>query len=93
VASGQAVALVVHVVGRASHADIGVTNNDREYILFQTSYQLPHETLTTSSTLRFPSREQVEALIARSRLIVRDVLGNWQAGPLDSTVARNDVHR
>jgi hypothetical protein len=68
-----------------------ITNKDREYISFQTYYQLPHETLTTSSTLRFPSREQVEALIVRSRLTVRDVLGDWQAGPFDAARSRDMI--
>ena len=53
-----------------------VTGLDGEFISFQTSYRFPHATLTTSSTLRFPSREHVEALIARSGLVVRDAFGD-----------------
>lgn len=33
-----------------------ITGQDGEFISFQTSYRYPHLTLTTSSTLRFPSR-------------------------------------
>jgi len=60
-----------------------ITGKDAEFISFQTSYRSPHVTLTTSSTLRFPSRQHIEALIARSGLAVRDVLGDWDAGPFE----------
>jgi SAM-dependent methyltransferase len=62
-----------------------------EFISFQTSYRLPHGTLTTSSTLRFPSREHVEALIARSGLVVRHVFGDWNAGPFAATRSREII--
>jgi len=68
-----------------------ITGRDGEFISFQTSYRLPHETLTTSSTLRFPSREHVEALIARSGLVVRDVFGDWDAGPFDPARSREII--
>ena len=58
-----------------------IIGQDGEFISFQTSYRWsdgrprpsndPHVTLTTSSTLRFPSREHVEDLIARSGLVIR----------------------
>jgi 2-polyprenyl-3-methyl-5-hydroxy-6-metoxy-1,4-benzoquinol methylase len=57
-----------------------ITGEYGEFISFQTCYRFPHGTLTTSSTLRFPSREHVEALIARSGLVVRNVFGDWDAG-------------
>jgi trans-aconitate methyltransferase len=38
-----------------------ITGKEGEFISFQTSYRFPHVTLTTSSRLRFPSRESVEA--------------------------------
>jgi ubiquinone/menaquinone biosynthesis C-methylase UbiE len=60
-----------------------VTGKDGEFISFQTSYRYPHMTLTTSSTLRFPSREHVEALLTRSGLVVRDVFGDWDALPFE----------
>lgn len=68
-----------------------VTDTDDEFISFQTSYRSPHATLTTSSTLRFPSREHVEALIARSGLAVRDVFGDWSAGPFDAARSREII--
>jgi SAM-dependent methyltransferase len=61
-----------------------ITGKDGEFISFQTCYRLPHATLTTSSTLRFASREHVEALIARSGLGVREVFGDWDAGPFEA---------
>lgn len=48
-------------------------------------------TLTTSSTLRFPSREHVEGLIARSGLVVRDVFGDWDASPFDHARSREMI--
>jgi len=38
-----------------------VAGDDGEFISFQTSNRFPHATLTTSSRLRFPSQEHVEA--------------------------------
>jgi SAM-dependent methyltransferase len=68
-----------------------VTRNDGEFVSFRTSYRFPRWTLTTTSTLRFPSREHVEALIARSGLVVRDVFGDWEAGPFESARSREIV--
>ncbi len=68
-----------------------VTGKGGEFISFQTTYRLPHATLTTSSKLRFPSREQVETLIARSGLAVRDVFGDWDAGPFDPARSREII--
>jgi SAM-dependent methyltransferase len=68
-----------------------VTGADAEFISFQTTYRLPHATLTTSSTLRFPSREHVEALIARSGLAVRDVFGDWDASPFNPASSREII--
>ena len=58
---------------------LNITGKDGEFVSFETSYRSSRETLITSSTLRFPSREQVESLIARSGLRVREVLGDWKA--------------
>jgi ubiquinone/menaquinone biosynthesis C-methylase UbiE len=60
---------------------LNVTGKDGEFISFETSYQSSRETLITSSTLRFPSREHIESLITRSGLLVREVLGDWNAHP------------
>lgn len=68
-----------------------ITGEDGEFISFHTSYRLPQGTLTTSNTLRFPSREHVEALIARSGLVVRDVFGDWNAGPFEAAHSREII--
>ena len=68
-----------------------ITGQDGEFISFQTSYRFPQGTLTTGSTLRFPSREHVEALITRSGLVVRDVLGDWNAGPFEAARSREII--
>lgn len=68
-----------------------ITSKDGEFISFQTSYRFPRETLTTSSTLRFPSREHVEALIARSGLVVRAVFGDWDGGPFEAARSREII--
>lgn len=65
--------------------------NNGEFVSFETSYRLPHATLTTSSTLRFPSREHVETLIARSGMKVRHVYGDWEAGPPEPTRSREII--
>lgn len=68
-----------------------VTGVDAEFISFQTSYRVPDGTLTTQSRLRFPSREQVETLIARSGLLVCEVFGDWRTGPFDAQSSREMV--
>jgi hypothetical protein len=78
-----------------------IIGQDGEFISFQTTYRWsddhlrasndPHVTLTTSSTLRFPSREHVEDLIARSGLVVRDVFGDWDAGPFEAARSREII--
>jgi hypothetical protein len=68
-----------------------ITGTDGEFISFQTSYRSPHMTLTTSSKLRFPSREHVEALIARSGLVVREVFGDWDTDQFDAAHSREMI--
>ena len=68
-----------------------VTGEDGEFISFQTRYRFPHVALTTSSTLRFPSRERVEALIARSGLVVRNLFGDWDAGLFEAARSREII--
>ena len=62
-----------------------------EFITFQTTYYFPHTTLTTSSTLRFPSREHVEALLGRAGLGVRKVFGDWALSPFDQPSSREMI--
>ena len=68
-----------------------ITDQEGEFISFQTSYRSPQGTLTTSSTLRFPSREQVELLIGRSGLAVSDVYGDWDASPFEAARSKEII--
>jgi SAM-dependent methyltransferase len=77
--------------GRQLLETLEITGEDGEFISFQTSYRLSEVTLTTSSTLRFPSREHVETLIARSGLVVRGVFGDWDAGPFEAARSREII--
>jgi SAM-dependent methyltransferase len=62
-----------------------------EFICFQTTYRFPHTTLTTSSTLRFPSCGRVEALAGRAGLGVREVFGDWELSPFDQPSSREMI--
>jgi hypothetical protein len=53
-----------------------ITGKQDEFISFQTNYRSPRVMLTTNSTLRFQSRKQFEALLARSGLVIREVFGD-----------------
>jgi ubiquinone/menaquinone biosynthesis C-methylase UbiE len=68
-----------------------VTRQNGEFMSFQTSYRFADSTLTTNSTLRFPSPEHVEALISRSGLVVRSLFGDWSAAPFDSARSREII--
>jgi len=68
-----------------------ITGRDGEFISFRTSYRLAHETLSTESTLRFPSPEKVNALVERSGLVIRDVFGDWDASPFDVARSREMI--
>lgn len=70
---------------------IAITHAEGEFISFQTSYVTPGGTLTTNSTLRFPSREHVLELITRSGLMVRDVFGDWSSGPFEPERSREMI--
>lgn len=64
---------------------ITITDVAEGFISFQTLYQTPDQILTTNSTLRFLSLEQIEALIVCSGLAVREVFGDWNASPFEPT--------
>lgn len=70
---------------------LNVTDAHDEFISFQTSYRCFDRTLTTQSTLRFPSREDVGALITRSGMTLRDVFGDWNAVPFEAARSREMV--
>jgi len=83
---------LVHVLASGQLLEtLEITGEDGEFISFRTSYRFPHRTLTTSSTLRFPSREHVEALIDRSGLVIRDIFGDWDAGPFEAADSREII--
>ena len=77
--------------GRQLLETLEITGEDGEFISFETFYRFPQMTLTTSSTLRFPSREHVGALIARSGLVIRCVFGDWNAGPFEAARSREII--
>jgi SAM-dependent methyltransferase len=62
-----------------------ITGVAEEFISFQTLYRTPDGILTTSSTLRFPTREHIEALIVCSGLTFRNVFGDWDASAFEPT--------
>jgi SAM-dependent methyltransferase len=68
-----------------------IISQDSEFISFRTSYSSPQLTLSTNSTLRFPAREHVEALIARSGLVVRSVFGDWDAAAFSPDLSREII--
>jgi SAM-dependent methyltransferase len=70
---------------------VRTTGGDGEFVSFQTSYRVEARTLSTNSTLRFPSREHVKGLIACAGLAVRDLFGDWRAGPFDDARSREMV--
>ena len=68
-----------------------IIGKEGEFISFKTSYSFRHATLITNSTLRFPSRKHVEALIARSGLVVREVFGDWEGSPFEAKRSREII--
>ena len=68
-----------------------VTSNQGEFVSFRTVYRSAEGTLSTKSTLRFPSRGQVEALMGRAKLTVSEVWGDWSAGPFNAAQSREII--
>jgi 2-polyprenyl-3-methyl-5-hydroxy-6-metoxy-1,4-benzoquinol methylase len=68
-----------------------VTAASGEFISFETSYRLPDATLSTNSTLRFPTPEHVQSLIKRTGLTVQDVFGDWSGGPFEPKRSREMI--
>jgi SAM-dependent methyltransferase len=54
-----------------------ITDASGELISFAQQFEFPDVTLTSSSTLRFLARPQVESFVARSGLVVREIFGDW----------------
>ena len=59
-----------------------ITGQSGELISFDQHFEFPDVTLTSSSTLRFLSRRQVESFITRSGLVTLEVYGDWDRSPL-----------
>ena len=60
-----------------------ITRECGDLISFEQQFEFPDVTLSSSSTLRFMSRAQVEGFIARSGLVVREVFGDWDRSPFE----------
>jgi ubiquinone/menaquinone biosynthesis C-methylase UbiE len=82
---------VLTVGGEEVVETLEVTGKNGEFISFLTVYCLPHTRLSTSSTLRFPSQEQVVALMKPARLAVHEVFGDWDGGAFDATRSREII--
>lgn len=75
---------VVHPLpGGRVRETLQITNASGELISFDQQFEFPDVTLTSSSTLRFLARPQVETFIARSGLVVREVYGDWDRSPFE----------
>jgi SAM-dependent methyltransferase len=83
---------VVHLLSGGQLLEtLEITGGEGEFISFRTSYRLPQETLTTRSTLRFPSREHVEALVDRSGLVIGEVFGDWNGSRFEAARSRDII--
>jgi SAM-dependent methyltransferase len=83
--------LVQTVLGEPVVETLEVIEKDGEFVSFNTKYQFLQETLNTKSILRFPSREHVEELMARSGLVVREVLGHWDGSAYETERSREMI--
>jgi len=83
---------VVHTVnGERVVEALEVIGKEGEFISFTTHFQFANEKVSTRSRLRFPSREHVSALLARSGLVVREVIGDWAGGPFETERSREII--
>lgn len=60
-----------------------ITAEFGELISFQQQFEFPDVTRTSSSTLRFLSRNRVQELIARSGLVTCELFGDWDRSPFE----------
>jgi ubiquinone/menaquinone biosynthesis C-methylase UbiE len=75
---------VVHTLSIGNVREtLQITSESGELISFQQKFEFPDVTLTSSSTLRFLSRTRIEALIARSELVTRELFGDWDRSPFE----------
>lgn len=71
---GVPIRQTTHVLGR-----------DGDRLTFETRYHFPQRTLVSTSTLRFPPQEEIEARLAGAGLAVERLSGDWRDGPFDPT--------
>jgi len=77
--------------GEEVEETLEVTEKDGEFISFRTSYRFQYETLTTTSTLRFATREHIQVLLDHAGLALQEVLGDWDASPFDAARSREII--
>jgi len=70
---------------------LGITGKGAEFVSFKTAYRSAQATLTTNSTLRFLSPQQVESFVARAGLVLRDVFGDWDGSAFDAARSREII--
>jgi ubiquinone/menaquinone biosynthesis C-methylase UbiE len=68
-----------------------ITGKINEFISFKTLYRSPDRTLSTESTLRFPSREHLKDLISRSGLRIRNTFGDWDGTTFEPERSREII--
>lgn len=68
-----------------------ITAREAESISFRTLYRFADKTITTESTLRFPSRDFVESQLNRRGFHVQHVFGDWDSGPFSTQHSREII--
>ena len=82
---------VVLASGGELFETLHVTGKEGEFIFFETSYRTPFISLSTSSTLRFPSSEHIEVLMADSSLAIEQICGDWNSGSFEPACSREVI--
>ncbi|MBI4920359.1 MAG: methyltransferase domain-containing protein [Devosia nanyangense] len=73
------------------HYSRRILSRTADLLTFEQHYAFPDETLISTSTLRFPTRAEVETLLSRAGLTAESVLGDWSGGPLDPTTSEEMI--
>jgi SAM-dependent methyltransferase len=60
-------------------------------LTFEQHYAFPDRTFVSTSTLRFASRAEIEAAVAKAGLVVDAFYGDWQRGPFDPATSEEMV--
>lgn len=69
--------------GTPIHYTRRVVGRAGERLTFEQSYTLPSDTLTSTSTLRFPPRATIERLAHNAGLTIELTAGDWRDGPFN----------